>query len=277
MATVIKREHAAGRGTGTLQSFNLLDYETEARQILANARKQADLLLADAAAKAVKMREEARSLGHREGVDKGLDEGRRAGYDAARKQAADEFANQQANLVRTCEKAIAAIEEQKQRLFLAARTDVVRLAVAIARRVVKRLAAFRETAEAMAAENATEALDMIGPRTDPVLCVNPADLQAMDAFARGLAESARQKRHVRVIADASVEPGGCVLTTQEGLIDATLGTQLDRIAELLLGSDEATQRRSDEGEEGCLPAPSVASSLRRSVARGPADQQTSGA
>lgn len=235
MATVIKNAQLTGHRSKPLQSFNLLDYETEARGILAAARKQADLILADAATHAARIREDARALGHREGVDKGLDEGRRAGRDEAFKRAADEFAQQQANLVQVCQKAVTDIDEQKLRLLLAARVDVVKLAMAIARRVVKRLADRPEAAQAIAADNAAEALEMVGPRTDPVLRVNPADAKALEAFARQLVETAHEKRHIRVVPDSSVEPGGCVLTTSEGRVDARLETQLDRIADLLVG------------------------------------------
>jgi len=253
MPTVIKNAQLTGHRAGPLQVLNLLDYEAEARRILAAAQKQAELLLADAERKAARLREEARQRGHREGMDKGLEEGRLAGRKEAFRQAVEEFTRQQASLVQACGKALAGIEEQKQRLALAARTDVVRLALAIARRVVKRMAEDRATAEAIAIENAAEALEMIGPRTDAVLRLNPADREALEAFAKDLAESARQKRHIRVVADAAVAPGGCILTTEEGRIDARLETQLARLAELLVGqggeSEGPTNRQDDEATE----------------------------
>jgi len=253
MPTVIKNAQLTGHRTGPLQVLNLLDYEAEARRILAAARKQAELLLADAERKAARLREEARQSGHREGLAKGLEEGRLAGREEAFRQAVEEFTRQQASLVQAFGNALAGIEEQKQRLALAARTDVLRVAVAIARRVVKRMAEDRATAEAIAIENASEALEMIGPRTDAVLRLNPADREALEAFAKDLAESARQKRHIRVVADAAVAPGGCILTTEEGRIDARLETQLARIAELLVGEEGAsegpTNRQGDEATE----------------------------
>src|SRR5512140_2424046 len=118
MATIIKNEDLARHGPASLQAFNLADYEVEARRILASARKQVGLLLADAATKAARLAEEARTRGHQEGFEKGLDEGRRVGRDEAYKQAAEEFAGQQASLVQVCRQTVAGIDEQKRRLLL---------------------------------------------------------------------------------------------------------------------------------------------------------------
>ena len=120
-----------------------------------------------------------------------------------------------------------------------ARTDAIRLAIAIARRVVKRVTALPEVASAVAVDNAAEALEIVGRQTDVALHVNPADFDAITAFAAGLVESGRESRHVRLVADPSVAPGGCLLTTAEGRVDASLEKQVDRIAEWLVGGSVA--------------------------------------
>ncbi len=243
MATVIKRNQLIGSAAASTRAFHLADYEAEAKQILARARRQADAILADAAAQAARIEEEARRQGHREGVEQGREEGRLAGRDEAFRQAREEFERQRSDLAAALKTAMAAFDEQKSRFLLSARADVVALALEIARRVVKRIAATPAEAAAVAVENAAAALELVSPASDPVLRVNPADLQAMEAFAAELAASVRERRHVRVVADASVSPGGCLLETEEGRIDATLETQLDRIAELLLPGRQSVGER----------------------------------
>jgi len=232
MATVIKRESVPG---GHLRSFHMGDIEAEAGRIVAAAQKQAAAILAEVRSEAARIRDEARTAACEEGHAQGIEQGRSEGREQAFQDASAEFARQQADLVEACRQAIRHLAEQKARLLLEARTDVVRLAIAIAHRVVKRVAAVRDLAAEVAVENAAEALEIVGRQTDVALHVNPADLDAITTFAASLVESSRECRHVHLIADETVSSGGCVLTTAEGRVDASLDKQLDRIAELLVG------------------------------------------
>jgi flagellar assembly protein FliH len=255
MATVIKSSEFHAQANA--HPFNLLDIEEEASRILASAREQAEAdrarILSEAKAHAAKMEAEARSRGFREGREKGLAEGTQAGHEQAFAQASEQFASQQAGLTEACRNIVYAFDEHKNRLLLAARTDMVRLALAVVRRVVKRVEADPAMAESACIAHAAEMLDLVGPKTDPVLHVNPQVLEAMATFAAQLAESTQSSRHVRVVADETVPPGGCVLKTAEGSVDATLETQVDRIAELLLGETKPApgasgrERESDGG------------------------------
>ncbi len=245
MGAILKSERMTGPATPAFESFRLTDYEAEATRLVETARRQAEQLVAEAERKAPRIREEARALGHKEGYAKGLEEGRQAGREQAFAEASAAFAAQQATLVEALNRALAEFDEKKRRFLLAARTDAVELALAIGRRVVKRLADVPGETGAIAAENAAEALSLITPQSDAVLRVNPADLATMEAFAQGLAEAVRERRHVRLMADASVPPGGCIVTTAEGRVDATLETQLDRIAELLVGPRTESARRDE--------------------------------
>lgn len=235
MATIIKAQHLWGQRGPSPRPFNLADYEAEAARLVEAARRKADQLLGEAAAEAAAIREEARARGHREGVAQGLEEGRRTGREQAFAEAVGEFGSQRASLADVFAGAVAEFEEKKQRLLLAARADVIELALAIARRVMKRRMEIPEEARASAVENAAEALALVTPQSDAVLRVNPGDREAMERFAGDLLKSVQERRHVRVISDSTIAPGGCVITTAEGQIDATPDTQLDRIADLLVG------------------------------------------
>jgi len=61
--------------------------------------------------------------------------------------------------------------------------------------------------------------------------VNPAD----EATARELLRALRGGPRVSVVADETVTPGGCLAATEFGEIDATLESQVRRLAETLGG------------------------------------------
>lgn len=235
MATVIKADQLSGKGLPAPRPFNLNDIQAEAARLVSQARQEAQAILADARRQAVGLHEEARAAGRREGYAAGLEEGRAAGRQEALREAGQTFARTQGHLVQAMQAAIGEFEANKAALLLAARTEVLELAVAIARRVLKRACELPGVVGASAIQQAADVLELIGPRTDVVIRVNPADLEAMECFCAGLARDVQEKRHVRLTADDTVAPGGCLVTTPEGRVDASIETQLDRIAELLLG------------------------------------------
>lgn len=257
MATVIKSSDLK-MATARPAPFNLLDIEAEARQIVASARQQAERdyarTMADARAKAAKIETETRTRAQQEGYEKGLGEGRTAGHDEAFRQATEKYTQQQAGLTEACKNIIYRFDEQKNRLLLAARTDMIRLALTIVQRVVGLVEADAELSQRTAIQHATAALELVGSHSTPVLHVNPKILDAMETFAAGLSEAAHASQHVRVVADETIPPGGCVLTTPEGRVDATLETQVNRIAALLVGQSEEELVSDNADAE---PTPSV--------------------
>jgi flagellar assembly protein FliH len=75
-----------------------------------------------------------------------------------------------------------------------------------------------------------------------VIEVNPDDLQLVSENAEGLAAKLGGVQRLDVVAERRIERGGCIVRTEEGEIDARIGSQLERVAELLA---EAGRRRDD--------------------------------
>jgi flagellar assembly protein FliH len=105
------------------------------------------------------------------------------------------------------------------------------LALAIARRVCKLPV---ETAPEAARANARHLLEAVQHDGDLELRVNPADCDTLRDVAAEVLRCGDELEHVQVTADPAVAPGGCVLSTPDGRIDASIETQLQRIAEAIL-------------------------------------------
>jgi flagellar assembly protein FliH len=240
MSSVIKRDDVEA---SKLAPLNLNDIEAEARRVMAAARQEAAAIAAQAKRDADVLRRQAHEQGHREGHEKGLIDGRQAGRDEALREASERFAQKQAALTDAMRATIEQFDEQKRELLLAARSDVLELALVIARRVVKCIVDDPVRAAEATAANAAELIEHVGARHDPVLRVHPEVLES----AERAAQTMEGARHVRVVADETIAPGGCVLATTRGQLDATIDTQLDRITSLLLGEPppRPDERKSD--------------------------------
>lgn len=120
----------------------------------------------------------------------------------------------------------------------AAERSAVELALAIAEKIVGGTVSARpETV-----------LDVVGGallRTESrhrlVIEVNPEDLELVSESAEGLTARLGGVQRLDVIAERRVERGGCIVRTEEGEIDARIGSQLERLAELMTEAG----RRSD--------------------------------
>ena len=252
MSTVIKAGEAVGLKQ-RLVTVDLSDHLAEARTILENARREAQRI-ADAArrehavvARSVEdAQQEARERGHLEGFEegraRGLEEGRAAGFAVARAQAIERFTREQAHLTATLNASIAEFDRVKGELAVAAERDLLEFALLIARKLTFAIGSLHHEA---AAANVTRALRLVDSRTDVQIHLSPADLAALEQFVESTLRPACATRHVNLVADESIAPGGCRLTTQCTGIDATLETQIAELTALLLGDSRPAAAREE--------------------------------
>jgi flagellar biosynthesis/type III secretory pathway protein FliH len=115
-----------------------------------------------------------------------------------------------------------------------ARTDLVRLALAIAARVTHQEALKnKHVAEAVVAD----ALALAAGSRTVTLHVHPDEEPALAAYLPALLAKIRTTASVALVPDPAVTPGGVLTHFGAGQIDARLETQLQRIADELLASD----------------------------------------
>lgn len=214
--------------------LSLRDLEAEGRAIVQQARDEAARLIAQARAAAEQQGAQVREQMHAQG----LAEGRAAGFERARQDAATSALNEaRAGLERLAQALTHAaqnFEREKRAMLAAAEAGVIRLALAVAERVCKTQAA---ASSAAALANARQALELVAHEHDPVLHVNPADLAAAQAGLPEWLAQLQPLEHVQIVADERVGPGGCAVRTRTGTLDATLDVQLDRVAAALLAGD----------------------------------------
>ena len=229
MSAVIRRENASNAA-----GFSFQDVEAEARQTVAHARAEAEQILAAARAETEQLVQARRHEGYQAGVA----EGRQAGAQQVRKETHDAAVQSaQAELTRLTQALAAGLSEyerNKRSLIAQAESGLIELAIAIARRVCKSCAAQSSDA---AAANVRAVLELVRHQHDVELHVHPAEHALLQEVAQALLAQTAELQHVQVRADPAVPRGGCVLRTRDGTIDATIETQLDRVAAAICGSD----------------------------------------
>jgi flagellar assembly protein FliH len=215
----------------TLAPFSMTDIENAARNMLLRARKQADAILVAAQAEAEQLKTAAKAEGLADGKREGQNTGHAAGLEAAKKQALVERQQEIAAAIDACVAAANQFELNRVELAAAGLNELVKLALAVARRVTKRQA---EIDPQILASNLAEAMQLVLHAADVRISVNPAQKATLERLLPELRITWPTLKHVELIEDASVGVGGCRLHTATGHIDADLDSQLDRlVAELL--------------------------------------------
>ncbi len=222
--------------------FNLSDIEAEAQEILAQAREQAQQVLAEAEKQCAALQEEARRQAFAQGFKEGKEQGVKAGHDEAFQKAQKEFAQTSGKTRETLEAVLSQFDRQKNELLWRAEQETVALAVAIAEKVTRQIGVLRPDT---ARETLKEALELVNRRSNVTIYVHSRDLEHLRQMTQNesvLAEFAS----IHFQADDAVEQGGCRVVTENGVVDAQLVTQIDRIGrEMIQASDLHPRRRND--------------------------------
>jgi type III secretion system HrpE/YscL family protein len=108
---------------------------------------------------------------------------------------------------------------------------MLRLSIRVAEKIIGEQLKLRpETTVAIV----REALAGVRPGKHLVIQVNEAEAQAVRARVAALKESLSASSEVEIVASASVSPGGCVIESELGIVDARLETQLKCLEEALV-------------------------------------------
>ena len=187
---------------------------------------------------AEKIKADAKTLGlaegQREGTARGLEIGRKAGE----QQALSEYKAQLQQALAALNQAAATLSGSRSDLEAVALQEVVKLAIAIARRVTKRQGLLDP--EVLIA-NLSEAMKLVVQQAELRICLHPSQHKMLEVALPQLALKWPSLKHVEIVEDPAVSPGGCRISTCQGQIDADLGVQLDRVVADLLPAPDGTE------------------------------------
>ncbi|HJV67947.1 FliH/SctL family protein [Ideonella sp.] len=175
--------------------------------------------------------EEARGQGYQQGYRDGLE-----ALEAAKRAFAQQLSAQMAQMV-------AAFDEQTQGLDARLADTLVQTAVTLARQVVRSEIAQRPELIVQVAEDAIGAVILSARHLR--LRLNPKDLPLVELGAADLLKA----RGVVMQADATLSPGGCIVESDLGQVDARIEQRWTQAA-AVFGRSEPLLAESEDSEVG---------------------------
>jgi flagellar assembly protein FliH len=172
----------------------------EAKQLLAKAQEQAAQLIADACHQKETVLAESTARGYAAGLDQWND-------------------------------ALAGAWKQREDFLARHEAELVKLAVAIAKKIIGRSL---KVSPGTVLQTAKEALRGMRSERRVIIKVNPSDEDALREQAGSLKMLGAEVGELVIIGNPSIEAGGCTVESDLGIIDAQICTQLASIENALL-------------------------------------------
>jgi len=243
MRRIIKADDPDQCAAAKADVLNLSDFAAEARRIVLDARKDAARIVSEASAKSESVRRQARQQGYAEGFARGQADGHTDGLQQARVEAGRTYAAQYTEVLDLVRRIGTELADARGGILHDGAGQILDLAILLAEKIVTNVAV--EDIDA-ARTNLAKVLEMVHGGGQIVVNVNPDQLKALQKDFAELADALGLDGAVQLVGDQRVSPGGVVLSSRNGVIDATIETQLANIARGLLGRDV----RRGQGDAG---------------------------
>jgi flagellar assembly protein FliH len=195
----------------------------DVRKLKEDAENEAEKLVTDAEAKAAQLEEEAQSK-----AEAILEEGKRNAAESGREQGFKEGQEEVSRLIERLHAILDEANDKRKEILDSTERQVVDLVLIIARKVVKVIS---EASQKVVLENVRQALSKVKGETEITIKVNTRDLNLTTRHKKAFIAQVESLKQVRIEEDSRVKPGGCVIETSFGDIDARIEKQLDIIEE----------------------------------------------
>lgn len=192
-----------------------IEAENEAARILEQAKADAEKMISEAQNQVSQIEEEARKKGEEAGREEGYQEGR----------------NEAERLIERLHIIIDKAIEKREEMINEAETQMIDLVLLISRKVIKVIS---ENQKNVVVNNIVQALRKLKSRGDVAVRVNLADLDLATDHTRDFMKMVENVKSITILEDTSVDPGGCIIETDFGQIDARITSQLKEIEEKIM-------------------------------------------
>jgi flagellar assembly protein FliH len=216
----------------------------EAQVIKQQAEEEAERIIADAGIKAGEIEKEIRqslAAERKDARDKGMGEGREAGYAEGKAEVE--------RLIERTQVVLERAQDKRGEILSETEKEIIDLVLLISRKVIKVIS---ENQRDIIVSNVVQALRKVKAKGNVIIRVNMADLKLATGHKQEFIKVMEGAKSVQIAEDSSVDSGGCIIETDFGEIDARISSQLAEMENKIL---EISPMRSSI--KGNTPAPIV--------------------
>lgn len=219
--------------------LDLGDVGRQAARMIAAAEDKALKIVNDSQARANTLVEGAEQRGHQQGYEKGLaqgledglTQGTQQGHDEAHAQASARLAQLQKNWLA----GLTAWEAHQEQFARDSRDAALKLALRLTEKIIHRVIELDPTA---VVDQVGAALAHVMESAQVIIRICPGDRELVEESLPALMAEFSHLTSAKIVEDASITQGGCIVNCGRGSIDGTLETQLSRVIDLIFPQGE---------------------------------------
>ncbi len=212
-------------------AFNYEDMKQRCDEYREQTRQECVQLLSNAKQQIDQDRQQAIEGGHAEGYRNGLKQAEEEISQKAQ-QLAEQLVEQRLQTVLpAASELLNELSTARQRCQADWEQELIGMSIAIAQRVIGQV---RDSEPERVIDVAREAVSLAVGKTSVEVRMAPVDLESLGDRVRTAVEQSAHGMSCRLVGDESISPGGCIVVTENGQIDARIETMLDRIAAEML-------------------------------------------
>lgn len=228
----VQREAAAIVQRGKDQAAQVLyGAQQESEQLSARGRQEIDQLRAQAAAEADAAKKESYAAGFSSGEEEGYKKGYEDGYGKG-KQAGTSMT---ADAVNMMTQVIEQLKNYHAQILADSQKDIAKMAIAIAEKVLHKEIMMDPATVISVVKNA---LSKVGFKRQFVVHVNPLDLEVLKGASDQIRSVLDNYESLNFKASPQVAPGGCIVQTESGSVDAQIDRQFGEVREAVMNAVE---------------------------------------
>jgi flagellar assembly protein FliH len=212
----------------------------EAEALVSEARDEAEKVLRDARAEAVRIVREAE-----ENAEKVRSSAEKAGRDSGYKEGYESGSAEVQRLTDKLHIIINTAIEKRNEIIQEAETQIINLVLLISKKVIKVIS---ENQKNVVINNVVQALRKLKGRGEVVIRVNLNDVKMTSDHITDFMKMVENVKAVTVLEDSSVDPGGCIIETDFGQIDARISSQFHEIEAKILELVPIKSKTQDFGD-----------------------------
>ncbi len=211
--------------------YNFEDLQVRCENYLESVRQQARQMLLDAQEEIEQLKQEAKAEGHQLGLQQGLQEAEKTSQEKVKQEAKTQVDKKLQTVLPGLKQAASQIHELRQDAEAYWQQQSIELVLAITRKLIHRSIGNDPT---IVADRIKDVLKLVMGQSEIQLHVSEQDLEQLSDQLEQVTSRIHQTK-VQLIGQPDLASGECVVQMKYGEIDARIETQLQRIAEELLG------------------------------------------
>jgi flagellar assembly protein FliH len=198
----------------------------EAEAVKEKAQTEADRIIAEAVRKAGETAEASRTAfedERKKAEEEGRETGREAGYAEGKAEVE--------RLIERTHTVLERVQDKRTDILTETEQQVIDLVLLMTRKVVKLIS---ESQRDVVISNVEQALQKVRARGNILIRVNLLDINLATEHIKDFIQMVEGAKGIQVVEDSTVDPGGCVIETDFGEIDARISAQLAELEDKIL-------------------------------------------